>query len=149
LANQRGGALRRGNLRRHLHACEGCRAYRREVEHQRRRMALVLPVAPTLALKEGVLAATVGGGAGAAGTGLIAAGTAVKGVGLKSIAAAVLATAGAAGTVVAIDTTPANHLKAAPAIAHPAAPQVTAHTAAAPTGAVATLSGVWHRTGAS
>ena len=134
LANQHGGALRRGNLRRHLHACEGCRAYRREVEHQHRRMALLLPVAPTLALKDAVLAATVGGGAagaGAAGTGLVAAGTVLKGAGLKGMAAAVIATVGAAGTFVTINATPANHLRSAPAIHAAGASAAVARIAAA------------------
>ena len=62
LANLTGGAL----LRRHLRDCAGCRQYRDEVRAQRRELALVLPVAPTLALKAGVLA---GAGAAAAGAG--------------------------------------------------------------------------------
>ena len=36
LTTQRGGGLRRANLRRHLRMCTGCRDYRREVERQRR-----------------------------------------------------------------------------------------------------------------
>ena len=52
LANQRGGALRRANLRRHLRECAGCREFRSEVERQRRQLRVLLPVAPTLALKE-------------------------------------------------------------------------------------------------
>ncbi|HET9718719.1 MAG TPA: RNA polymerase sigma factor, partial [Solirubrobacteraceae bacterium] len=36
LAVGRGAALRRGNLRRHLRDCEGCRAYRAQVQRQRR-----------------------------------------------------------------------------------------------------------------
>ena len=63
LANGRGGALRRANLRRHLRDCAGCRDFRKQVEHQRRQLAVLLPVAPTIALKEGVLAGTVGGSA--------------------------------------------------------------------------------------
>ena len=31
LATERGAALRRGNLRRHLHDCSGCREYRAHV----------------------------------------------------------------------------------------------------------------------
>ena len=48
LATARGGMLRRGPLRRHLRACEGCRAYRDAVGEQRRALALALPVTPSL-----------------------------------------------------------------------------------------------------
>jgi RNA polymerase sigma factor (sigma-70 family) len=36
LSTLRGGALRRGNLRRHLRECQGCREYRNEIDRQRR-----------------------------------------------------------------------------------------------------------------
>jgi RNA polymerase sigma factor (sigma-70 family) len=71
LANLRGGALRRGALRHHLRACPGCRAYREAVRRQRRMLAAVLPVAPSLGLKSSVLGA-VGIGGGSAGGGLAA-----------------------------------------------------------------------------
>ena len=65
LATARGGALRRGPLRRHLRLCAPCRAYRDAVAAQRRTLAAVLPVAPSAGLKAGILgAATGGGGAG-------------------------------------------------------------------------------------
>lgn len=57
LANLRGGALRRGPLRRHLETCEGCRGFRDEVRRQREAMALLLPVVPTIALKAKVIGA--------------------------------------------------------------------------------------------
>ena len=60
LATQRGGALRRANLRRHLRECAGCRDFRKQMERQRRQLAILMPVAPTIALKEGVLAGTAG-----------------------------------------------------------------------------------------
>jgi RNA polymerase sigma factor (sigma-70 family) len=68
----RGGALRRGALRRHLKLCTECAAFRKDVDRQRRRVALVLPVLPSLGLKERVLetawgAAGAGGGAAAGG----------------------------------------------------------------------------------
>jgi RNA polymerase sigma factor (sigma-70 family) len=98
LATQRGGALRRGNLRRHLRECPGCRAFRRDVERQRQQLALVLPVVPTLALKQAVL----GGGAGASlGLGGAAVSTALKSGLLKGVASLLLAGVGTAGTVVA------------------------------------------------
>jgi RNA polymerase sigma factor (sigma-70 family) len=101
LAVGRGAALRRGNLRRHLRECEGCRAYRAQVQHQRRQFALLLPIAPTLLAKEGLIAAAVGAGGAAAvgGTGLIATSAIKTGV-LKGVAAAVIAGIGTVGTVV-------------------------------------------------
>ena len=63
LAVARGGALRRGPLRRHLNHCEPCQAYRTAVASQRAGFALILPVAPALGLKAGVLAAIAGKGA--------------------------------------------------------------------------------------
>ncbi len=101
LAGARGGALRRSNLRRHLRDCEGCRAYRADVQRQRRQFAALLPVAPALLLKEGLLAAALGAGGAAAvgGSGLIAS-SALKTGFLKGIAAALIAGAGTLGTVV-------------------------------------------------
>ena len=61
LATLRGGSLRRGPLRRHLKACPGCTEFREEVRRQRQMLAVVLPVVPTLGLKESALAA-VGSG---------------------------------------------------------------------------------------
>ncbi len=101
LAVGRGAALRRGNLRRHLRDCEGCRAYRAQVQHQRRQFGLLLPIAPTILAKEGLLAAAVGAGGAAAvgGSGLIASSALKTGM-LKGIAAAVIAGVGTLGTVV-------------------------------------------------
>jgi RNA polymerase sigma factor (sigma-70 family) len=65
LATARGGALRRGPLRRHLRLCAPCRAYRDAVADQRRTLALVLPVAPSAGLKAGIVGAATGGGASA------------------------------------------------------------------------------------
>jgi RNA polymerase sigma factor (sigma-70 family) len=66
LANLRGGALRRSELRLHLRECPGCREYREKVKQQRRMLAVALPVAPSLGLKTSVLAA-IGIGGGSAG----------------------------------------------------------------------------------
>ncbi|HWD86057.1 MAG TPA: sigma-70 family RNA polymerase sigma factor [Solirubrobacteraceae bacterium] len=101
LAIGRGAALRRGNLRRHLRDCEGCRAYRAQVQRQRRQFGLLLPIGPTILAKEGLLAAAVGAGGAAAvgGSGLIASSALKTGV-LKGIAAAVIAGVGTLGTVV-------------------------------------------------
>ena len=48
LSVARGGALRRGPLRRHLKHCEPCQAYRTAVASQRAGFASILPVAPAL-----------------------------------------------------------------------------------------------------
>jgi RNA polymerase sigma factor (sigma-70 family) len=98
LANLRGGALRRTELRLHLRECPGCRAYRDQVKRQRQMLAAALPVAPTLGLKSSVLAA-VGLGGGSAG-GL----TAAAGVfGGATVAKVAVVTALAGGGVVAGD----------------------------------------------
>ncbi len=105
LANLHGGALRRANLRRHLHECAGCREFRQEVDRQRRQLRVLLPVAPTLALKETVLAATVGGGvtvSAATGGGGVFAGSLLKGGVVKGLLGAALAGVGTAGTIVAV-----------------------------------------------
>jgi RNA polymerase sigma factor (sigma-70 family) len=97
LASARGGALRRGNLRRHLESCEGCRAFRAEVQRQRAALAIILPVVPSLALKHAVLGGVAAGAAGFGGPsgagGLGAAGG--KAAATKLMA--VLALAGGAG----------------------------------------------------
>jgi len=86
LANLRGGSLRRNSLRRHVRACAGCRDYQEQVRAQRRALALILPVVPSVGLKSAVL-----GGGAAVTSGSIAAKT-----------LAVLAVAG--GGVAAVET---------------------------------------------
>src|SRR5256885_1884297 len=51
IATLRGGALRRGSLRRHLRACPACSEYRDSVRRQRQMLSLVLPVTPSARLK--------------------------------------------------------------------------------------------------
>ena len=107
LATKRGGALRRSHLRRHLRDCSGCRDFRSEVDRQRKAMAVVLPVVPTAALKQGVLAGALGGAAGGVGGGGLLAGglgaLATKGAATKAIAVLAVAGAGTAGTVTAVE----------------------------------------------
>jgi RNA polymerase sigma factor (sigma-70 family) len=68
LATLRGGALRRATIRRHLHDCPGCRRFREKMRLQRRQLALLLPVIPSVGLKRAVLGAVFGAGdSGAAG----------------------------------------------------------------------------------
>lgn len=109
LATLRGGSLRRGPLRRHLKACPGCSEFRAQVKHQRQMLAIVLPVIPTIGLRESALAAA-GVGSGSAATGVTAAGgiaaaTAVK-AGAAKIAIVAIAAGGAAvGGGVAVERT--------------------------------------------
>jgi RNA polymerase sigma factor (sigma-70 family) len=74
LADLSGGARRRLTLRRHVRECAGCREFRDELHAQRRALALVLPVVPTLALKETVLGAVLGSGAAGGGGAIASAG---------------------------------------------------------------------------
>src|SRR2546423_112809 len=96
LATARGGALRRGRLRRHLETCAGCRAFRDDVQRQRAALAILLPVVPSIALKHAVLggvaatAAGLGGASGALGGGGAA--------GAKAAATKLLAVAAVAGS---------------------------------------------------
>ena len=66
LAVGRAGALRRAPLRRHLRHCEPCTEFRLAVAGQRTRLALILPVAPSVGLKAAVLGGSGGGAAVAA-----------------------------------------------------------------------------------
>ena len=81
LANLRGGALRRNELRLHLRECSGCRAYRDEVRRQREMLAAALPVTPGSGLELSVLAAAGIGGGGATIGGAAAGGIAAAGAG--------------------------------------------------------------------
>jgi hypothetical protein len=93
IATARGGALRRGPLRRHLRLCAPCRAYRDAVAAQRRTLAAVLPVAPSAGLKAGILGAATGGGGAGLGAGLA-----------TKLAASAIVVGGATGGGVALDT---------------------------------------------
>src|SRR5829696_299291 len=117
LATARGGELRRGPLRRHLALCEPCSAYRDAVAEQRSKLALVLPVLPSVGLKDTILGALGGGGGGAAATaagGGAAGGAALSGggttagfaqtLGAKLAIGAALA-AGAGGGAVVVERT--------------------------------------------
>ena len=92
LANLRGGSLRRNELRFHLIECAGCRAYRERVRQQRRMLAAILPVAPSVGLKSSVLAAAGVGGASTGGG--IAAGLGLAGLGGGAATAAKVAAVG-------------------------------------------------------
>jgi RNA polymerase sigma factor (sigma-70 family) len=80
LANARGPALLKSQLRRHLRSCPDCRAYAAELSRQRRQLGILLPVTPTVALKHRALDAALGRAPHAgAHTGGIAGGAATGG----------------------------------------------------------------------
>jgi len=104
LAVARGPALRRGHLRRHLNLCSECAVFRENLDRQRRGLAVVLPVLPTLGLKERVLDAAwgaAGAGSGAAAGGAGAGGGLAGSLGPTAIkiGAAVLAIGAGVGTL--------------------------------------------------
>ena len=127
----RGPARRRGPLRQHIAQCEGCRAFDLEVRAQQARMAVLLPVAPTLALKHSSLSAAFalapGGAAAAGGSGALAGGTmaATKLLGTKAIISLAVAGAGGGGYVTVehfrADRSPAAPAHRTSAVAHPKA----------------------------
>ncbi len=128
LSTLRGGALRRGNLRRHLRECSSCREFRKQVERQRRQLAVLLPVAPSIALKKLVLGATVAGSAAAAGAvggGSMLASSALKGGLVKFLVGAAVAGVGTAGTLVVANDMP---------LLNPAPHKPASHTLAAKAG---------------
>ena len=142
LATLRGGGLRRGNLRRHLRLCPGCEQFRQEVQHQRQMLAILLPVTPTVALKNAVLSAASTGGAAAgaaAGGGLLL----LKSSGaLKGVAAGLVALLGAAGTVAVVHTLQTSPARpASSAAGHGRSSQGAASGSSAASGAQAF--GVW------
>jgi RNA polymerase sigma factor (sigma-70 family) len=151
LASSRGAALLQRELSRHLRRCRGCRDYSAALRRQRRAMAIVLPVAPSLALRSAVLKGALGSahGAGAssgiAGAGLAQAGLAEAGVALadtggdallsKGLAVIACLALGAGAGTLALHGTSSHHPRAAalpsakaglpdrtPASAHPVAP---------------------------
>ena len=109
LATLRGGALRRGHLRKHLNACEGCRDFRDDVRRQRTAMAALLPVVPSAGLKGTIMGAIGGGGAaggGAAGLGMgtaaVAGGGAAASSGSAGLGGIVSLIAGGGATKIAV-----------------------------------------------
>src|SRR5215213_4429767 len=139
LSTARGGELRRGPLRRHLALCEPCRTYKDAVAEQRSALALVLPVLPSVGLKDTIFGARGGGAAAAAsgGAALSGAGTsaglAAKSLGAKLAIGAALA-GGAGGGAVVVE-----QVASRPAPPSTAAADVSRAPAAARTRAVAPL----------
>src|SRR3954468_22340247 len=112
LATLRGSALLRATLRRHLHDCPECRAFRAQLRNQR----LLLPMIPTVALKRAVLGALFGPGAGAGDAALTAGALRAGG-----LATALVAVAIPAGGITAAVQAPGDGARAARMIA-PTAP---------------------------
>jgi RNA polymerase sigma factor (sigma-70 family) len=103
-----GRAIRRTFVRQHVRNCAGCREFG---EVQRRRLRVLLPVAPSLGFKKAVMGAIVGSGGGGTATGLTAL---VGGVAATAVVTMTVATGGgspAAATPLAGDT-PAGTLPA-------------------------------------
>ncbi|MEA2386286.1 MAG: hypothetical protein QOJ22_460 [Thermoleophilaceae bacterium] len=145
LATLRGGSLRRGTLRRHLKACPACTEFRDDVRRQRQMMAAVLPVIPTLGLRESALAAVGIGSAGGAaliggGTGAVIAAKA----GLAKVAVIAVAATGAVGGAVAVQ-----QADGGPDRSRGAAGQLEGPPVAAGAGGIGTLEGADSATGAS
>jgi RNA polymerase sigma factor (sigma-70 family) len=120
LATATGGALRRGPLRRHLRACDGCAEFRDAVVRQRKAIAMILPVVPSLGLKKSALAALGiggGGGAGGAAVGLGGGGgiasLASSGAAVKLVGAVVVASVAVGGGFVLEKGSPAPAAQAA------------------------------------
>jgi RNA polymerase sigma factor (sigma-70 family) len=104
LAAATGAGRRRRHLRDHVVRCEGCRAYADRVAAQRASIAAILPVAPTVALREGIFAslgaagATAATGGASAGLGLLAANSTAA----KLLAITAIGGAAAGGATVAV-----------------------------------------------
>jgi RNA polymerase sigma factor (sigma-70 family) len=102
LASLVGALPARGMARAHVDRCPGCAAFEHDVRRQRRALAIILPVAPTVGLKGSVLGFVLGGGGGAAAlTGAGAGGGATVAAG-GALAAGGAGGAGAAGSASAV-----------------------------------------------
>jgi RNA polymerase sigma factor (sigma-70 family) len=96
--------LRKPLLKRHLRQCEGCRQFSEQVRRQRQMLAVLLPVAPSLGLKRGALAAAgVGSGSGGGGGGGALLASLGASAPLKALTAG-LAALGVAGSMAALGT---------------------------------------------
>jgi RNA polymerase sigma factor (sigma-70 family) len=127
LASARGAELRRGPLRRHLAICEPCSDYRDAVREQRAALALLLPVVPTVGLKEAILGALGGGGGG----GAVAAVTGAGGGGLGAkLAIGVVIAGGAGGGALAVEEAVQPSHSAAPSARAASSRPAPARTAA-------------------
>jgi len=114
LAVATGAALRRKHLRNHLAQCPECGEYSARVRAQRASLAAILPVVPTIALRDSVLGALGSGGAAAAGAGLGGTSAGFGMLAAKSTAAKVLAIATIGGAAAGGGTVAVRALDASP-----------------------------------
>ncbi|HEU4701209.1 MAG TPA: RNA polymerase sigma factor [Conexibacter sp.] len=102
------GVRASGLVKRHLHDCKGCSAYKRELRAIDARLAALVPALGPVALFAKLLgigggsAGVAGGGAAAAGGGAAAAGAGAAGVSLSHVAAAVAVAVVSAGGAVEV-----------------------------------------------
>jgi RNA polymerase sigma factor (sigma-70 family) len=89
-----GHAVRRTFLRHHVRDCAGCREFGELLRLQRRRLRVLLPVAPSLGLKRAVLGAVLSSGSGATGVTAIVGALGVGGVAATAIVTATIAGGG-------------------------------------------------------
>jgi RNA polymerase sigma factor (sigma-70 family) len=140
LAVLRGGRLNSGELRTHVRDCEGCADYALMVRDQRRRLAVVLPVVPLIAMKLPAIAGLTSAGGGLGGGAL---GSAVgrklmwlrprPTLGFAAAGTASVAAAGAIAVgVVGSDPEPPPKEPERPAAVAPAAPAPATAAAAKP-----------------
>ena len=143
-----------GPVRRHVKDCEGCAAFRKQLQSDSKVLAMIMPVGPIIALKAALLAKLGIGGAGSAGTvagsaaggaGSIAAGSAAAGavaaggagaasgigalggaVGMKAVAGVVTAAVITAGAVEVKNVVDSNPVDTAPKMAATQKKQVSA-----------------------
>ena len=134
LAVATGAGLRLRHLRHHLAQCPACADYGERVRKQRALLAAILPVVPSVALRDGVMGAIAAGG-GAAGAASVGAGAGIGGLAAKVLAIAAVGGAAAGGgavAVTALDERPPPRAQAAGTHAAPAG-----RTAGSATGSVA------------
>ena len=129
LATARGATLLKGGLRRHVRSCADCRVYAGAVARQRRQLAALLPLVPSLVLRHRTLEDVLGVGAAdpatyaGAAVGAPVAGAAFEfaGGGIKALAvklAAALAAVGASAGVGVSELVPHGGSQVPAAIAH-------------------------------
>ena len=115
LATSHGLVRTRARLRRHLRACDGCRAYANGVERQHRQLASLLPILPSLTLRYRAIdqalglcgsdAANYANSATMAGTAIEVAGGGVSALVVK-VATGIVAVGASAGVGVSVMDTP-------------------------------------------
>lgn len=147
IATARGAALLRGRLRRHIRSCADCRTYADGISRQRRQLAALMPLVPSLLVKARALEDALAGAGvatdpaayagGAAIAGSVGAAAEVAGGGLKALAvkavAGLLAVGAATGAGASILGLPASEPHA-PGVAIAGRPAVLTASLGSPAG---------------